>query len=89
MALVRESNCVGCEVCTSNCAYYYNDETEYYECDGCGETDTTLYHDGDKHYCAECLAKVYKEDFIQCYWDKIVEYFADDFAEGFDVVEEE
>lgn len=88
MAKVSESRCVGCETCTSTCDYY-NDPIEYYVCDDCGESDVTLYWDGKKTFCASCLAKKHWEEFTDCYCDEIIEEFADDYAEGFDVVDQE
>lgn len=89
MARVTEYNCVGCDTCVGSCAYYNNETYEYYACDGCGESDTTLYHDGKKHYCSRCLAGAHKEDFIKVLWEEILDYFADDYAEGYDVVDQE
>ena len=88
MAKVSDDRCVGCETCSSTCEYY-NDPVEYYVCDGCGESEVTLYHDGDKHYCASCLASAHKEEFIECLWDEILDSFASDYAEGYESVDQE
>ena len=89
MARVSDDRCPGgCDYCTSSCEYY-NDPIEYYVCDGCGESEVTLYIDGKKHYCASCLANAHREDFINALWDEILEEFADEYAEGYDVVDQE
>lgn len=88
MARVSDDRCVYCSDCTSTCEYY-RDPIEYYVCDDCGETDVTLYIDGKKHYCKTCLANRHREEFIDCLWDEILERFAADYAEGYEVVQEE
>ena len=80
---------MGCSgYCSSSCEYY-NDPVEYYVCDECGESDVTLYWDGDKQYCADCLVKKHWDEFIECYEEDIISNFASDYAEGYESVNQD
>ena len=67
----------------------YSEETSYYACDNCGDMDSTLYIDGKKHYCAKCLVERNLDDFVRTYFDEMVEQYAEDYVQGYDVVEQE
>ena len=89
MAKVTEDNCVGCEDCMGSRCEYYNLQT-YYTCDDCKESDVELYWDGDKMYCADCLARKHFEDFVEYCKDAMFEEFAMDYAdENFESVNQE
>ena len=69
----------------------FDEQGEYRvaECDRCGATDKTLYDDSPEQLCMECYLKKYKEDFVNTFWDEIVEEFGEKYLEGVERVEDD
>lgn len=69
----------------------YDEKGEYrvVECDRCGATDKTLYDDEPEQLCMECYLKKYREDFVETYWDALVEEWGKDYLEGVERVEDD
>lgn len=69
----------------------YDEDGEYavVECDRCGSTDRILYDDAPEQLCMECYLKKYREDFVDTFWDSMVEEFGHEYLEGVERVEDD
>lgn len=66
----------------------YDEKGEYkvVECDRCNDQAEILYDDSPEQLCMKCLLEKHKEDFVNDFWNEIIEQFGKSWVEGYETV---